>query len=516
MRSGVAAESTQRGGFTVRHFASVLCFMLVIGTFLSALPAAAATTTVTSVADDGSAGTLRYAIANAASGDTINFSVTGIITLALGTLEISKDLTIAGPAAASLAISGNNMYTVFQIDSGFAVSISGVTIENGDSIGNGDGGGGIRNKGTLAVNNSLFSGNSTGCNCNAGGAIRNDGSLTVTGSTMLGNSAAYGGAIGNGGTAIVTTTTFASNGASFGGGIANFGSATVRVTNSTFSGNSAINGGGIENYGSATVTFSTFLGNSALNGGGGIFNDNNFNNASSLTLKNTVLANSFYGNCFVSTGSILSSGYNLSDDTSCTSFFTSTGDMNNTPAGLDPNGLQNNGGPTQTIALLATSPAVDAIPLSPTNYCTDVGGNPVTTDQRGIARPQGSACDIGAFELVQYAAQVQQPINPDGSSVFSVKRGVVPVKFTLTLGGVSTCSLPPATISLVRTAGSVVGSIDESTYLLASDSGSNFRIDTTSCQYVYNLGLSSLGTGTYTVNISIGGSVVGRGVFGLK
>ena len=145
MRSGVAAESTQRGGFTVRHFASVLCFMLVIGTFLSALPAAAATTTVTSVADDGSAGTLRYAIANAASGDTINFSVTGIITLALGTLEISKDLTIAGPAAASLAISGNNMYTVFQIDSGFAVSISGVTIENGDSIGNGDGGGGIRN-----------------------------------------------------------------------------------------------------------------------------------------------------------------------------------------------------------------------------------------------------------------------------------------------------------------------------------------------------------------------------------
>ena len=333
---------------------------------------------------------------------------------------------------------------------------------------------------------------------------------------MLGNSAAYGGAIGNGGTAIVTTTTFASNGASFGGGIANFGSATVRVTNSTFSGNSAINGGGIENYGSATVTFSTFLGNSALNGGGGIFNDNNFNNASSLTLKNTVLANSFYGNCFVSTGSILSSGYNLSDDTSCTSFFTSTGDMNNTPAGLDPNGLQNNGGPTQTIALLATSPAVDAIPLSPTNYCTDVGGNPVTTDQRGIARPQGSACDIGAFELVQYAAQVQQPINPDGSSVFSVKRGVVPVKFTLTLGGVSTCSLPPATISLVRTAGSVVGSIDESTYLLASDSGSNFRIDTTSCQYVYNLGLSSLGTGTYTVNISIGGSVVGRGVFGLK
>jgi hypothetical protein len=75
--------------------------------------------------------------------------------------------------------------------------------------------------------------------------------------------------------------------------------------------------------------------------------------------------------------------------------------MNNTPAGLDPSGLQNNGGPTQTIALLPTSPAVDAIPVSPVNYCTDVTGMPVTTDQRGVSRPQGPACDIGAFELVQ-------------------------------------------------------------------------------------------------------------------
>jgi hypothetical protein len=115
-----------------------------------------------------------------------------------------------------------------------------------------------------------------------------------------------------------------------------------------------------------------------------------------------------------------------------------------------------------------------------------------------------------------YMAQIQQPINPDGSSVFSVKRGVVPVKFTLTSDGVATCQLPAATISLTRTAGTAVGSIDESTYLLASDSGSNFRIDTTNCQYVYNLATSSLGTGTYQVNISIGGVVVGSGTFALK
>ncbi len=111
-------------------------------------------------------------------------------------------------------------------------------------------------------------------------------------------------------------------------------------------------------------------------------------------------------------------------------------------------------------------------------------------------------------------AQVEQPINPDGSSVFNVSRGVVPVKFALTSAGVATCELPPATISLNRTAGAVTGSIDESTYLLASDTGSGFRIS--GCQYVYNLATRSLGAGTYQVNISIAGTVVGGGTFALK
>ena len=114
----------------------------------------------------------------------------------------------------------------------------------------------------------------------------------------------------------------------------------------------------------------------------------------------------------------------------------------------------------------------------------------------------------------RFSAQVKQPINADGSSVFSVKRGVVPVTFTLTSNGVATCQLPPATISLIRTAGAAPGPIDESTYLLASDNGSNFRIS--NCQYIYNLATSSLGTGTYKVKILIGGTVVGSGTFGLK
>jgi parallel beta-helix repeat protein len=113
-----------------------------------------------------------------------------------------------------------------------------------------------------------------------------------------------------------------------------------------------------------------------------------------------------------------------------------------------------------------------------------------------------------------YSAQVQQPINPNGSSVFSANRGVVPVKFTLTLNGVATCDLPPATIAVTRTAGGTIGAIDESLYSGPADTGSNFRID--SCQYVYNLSASALGVGTYRVDININGQVVGSGIFQLK
>jgi hypothetical protein len=123
---------------------------------------------------------------------------------------------------------------------------------------------------------------------------------------------------------------------------------------------------------------------------------------------------------------------------------------------------------------------------------------------------------LSSAELYEspYAAQVQQPINSDESSVFSVRRGVVPVKFTLSLNGTPTCALPPATIALTRTAGGTIGAIDESVYVGSADTGSNFRID--SCQYVYNLSSGALGPGTYRVDILIGGSVVGSGTFGLN
>jgi len=113
-----------------------------------------------------------------------------------------------------------------------------------------------------------------------------------------------------------------------------------------------------------------------------------------------------------------------------------------------------------------------------------------------------------------FAAHIQQPINANGTSVFNVKRGVVPVKFTLTQGGSATCVLPPATMALTRTAGSTTGAIDESVYSMSADTGPNFRID--SCQYVYNLSASALGVGTYRVDIKINGQVVASAIFQLK
>ena len=365
-------------------------------------PRSPATLTVSNANDSGS-GSLRNAIATAASGDTINFNLPAQSTITVAsTLSIcnSQTLTISGPGASQLAISGNGAAQVFNICSGANVTLSGLTIEKGSS----NIGGGLYNSGTLTVTNSTLSGNSA----DGGGGIFNTGALTVTDTTFSGNSAVgacsggEGGGIDNtGGTVTVTNSTLSGNSAACsGGGIENSG--TLRLTNSTLSGNSAVNeGGGIDNnnYGILAVTNSTIADNSAPAGAG-------FDNFDTITLKSTLLANNTPGgSCLLFGGTIISQGYNLSDDSTCASFFTGPGDQSHVlkGAGLDPKGLQNNGGPTQTIALLpndpaGTSPAVDAIPVT---SCTDTNGKPVTTDQRGVTRPQGKGCDIGAYELMQ-------------------------------------------------------------------------------------------------------------------
>jgi len=456
-----------------------------------------------------------------------------------GILNDHSTLTVSDCAiVGSLVYAGGGGGIYNDGESGSAsLEINNSTVLSNESE---DSGGGIYNNGvsgiaTLTINSSSVRWNLVG---NAGAGIYNDGrfgsaTLTINNSTLSENSAVYagsnGGAIVNDGsegsaTLTVSNSTLSGNSAgSYGGGIYNspdsYGNGTVMINNSTISGNSAANaGGGIFNtasQSSATLTLnnSTVSDNSAVYGGG-IVNGTALGSAT-LTIGDTILKTGASGeNIFNVGGTVTSNGYNLSNDDGG-GFFTGIGDQINIDPLLGP--LQDNGGPTFTHALLTGSPAIDA---GDPNFNPNSFNPSMVYDQRGTGfnRVVNGRIDIGAFEVQavpsSYAGQVQQPINADGSSVFSVRRGVVPVKFTLTQGGVATCALPPATIAVTRTSGGATGAIDESLYSGSADTGSNFRID--SCQYVYNLSASALGVGTYRVDIIINGQVVGSGIFQLK
>jgi hypothetical protein len=259
------------------------------------------------------------------------------------------------------------------------VSISGMTITNGNGIGSGnsDGGGILNSGGTLTITDSTISGN-TG---NRGGGVANNrGTLTITGSTISGNTAPDAG----GGVYSSTASDFVSS--------------KTTITNSTISGNTATTfvGGGIYNFGGLTdIRFSTITNNTARGDGdgSGVFS---FGDSSTRTevLSTIISANQGTDVDSHTTSSFLSKGYNLIGDGNATGSFNQTGDqvIGDDLPGLGP--LANNGGPTQTHALLSGSPAIDAIPQG-TNGC----GTDIATDQRGVSRPQGSACDIGSFEL---------------------------------------------------------------------------------------------------------------------
>lgn len=289
--------------------------------------------------------------------------------------------------------------------------------------------------GTVSVTDSAFSGNIGRAVYNYVGAT-----MSVTKSIVAANSG-YGLYNDYYSTLTVTDSTISRNHTSEdGGGIYNVFHAKVTLINTTISGNFGFVGGGIRNYrGDVTIINSTITGNSAQSCGGGIYSargdetssyagsvliiNSTFSNNSATTggtlcnlprgtrtppmiLKNSILANGGSGgNCF-GDWNLTSGGFNLSDDNTCADFLAELGDRNNVPAGLDPEGLQGNGGPTKTIALLPTSPAIDAIPAG---ACTDAAGEANASDQRGIERPQGFACDIGAYEF-QTPAQATQTL----------------------------------------------------------------------------------------------------------
>ena len=333
---------------------SVLTLAVVLSSVMTLAwrPASGATITVNSLSDPGSAGicTLRDAVqaantdtavngCTAGSGDdTIDLTgVTGTVTLTGGDLATSSNITINGPGASLLAIDGNHLSGVFDVTAG-ALTLTNLTIQNGTALG---GGGIFIDSGATAIaTNCTLNGNSS--SVGVGGGIYNRGTATLTNCTLTGNSTGPGGS---------------------GGGI--FSKGTVTLTNCTLSGNSAATGGGIYNGGTAT-------------------------------LANTIVANSPSGGDCENSGIVTDNGHNLIQDAANTCGLTNgtNGDI----VGFDPvlGPLADYGGPTQTLALLTGSPAIDAgDPI----VCAAPAVNNV--DQRGAPRafPGDPICDIGAYEF---------------------------------------------------------------------------------------------------------------------
>jgi hypothetical protein len=389
--------------------------------------------------------------------DVINIGVTGTVNLTAELPDLSSNIEIVGPGEDQLTVTRPDTAEHFRIftvtGDTTVVTISGMTISNGntlevddfrgggisnevngtltitDSIISGnkaEDDGAIRNLGTLEVSNSTLSGNTS--NGTAGGIYNdNEATATVSDSTFSGNSAPNGGGLWQGSqtSLTVTNSTFSGNSATEGAGIFNRGGGTVTVNNSTFSDNRAnLRGGGIfsntnlSGTQKTTITNSTISGNTAQTSGGGVFNDDGLTVIEFSTVTNNTAPNdqgsgvASRGNNFTSTevlstiisdntntdvdfvegttNSFVSNGNNLIGDGNATGAFNQTGDQ----IGADPmlGDLADNGGPTQTHALLSGSPAIDKGP--PSTSCP-----PPDTDQRGVSRPQGSACDIGSFEL---------------------------------------------------------------------------------------------------------------------
>ncbi|MBI5774529.1 MAG: SBBP repeat-containing protein, partial [Verrucomicrobia bacterium] len=302
---------------------------------------------VTTLADDG-AGSLRGAISNALSGDYIVFATNlagGTMVLTNGTITLSKNLTIDGSGlAAGITINGNNAGRAFVVNAGVTNTLNRLTITNCTAAGVPDSGygAGIHNSGTLALVDCTIA----GCSAFAGGAIYNGNSgsavLMLNNCTFSGNAASHGGGIQNEANTYATNCTFSGNDGSVRGGAisAGFGRPVV-LTHCTLSGNTSAQGGGIH-----------------IGSGG-------------TTLHNTIVAGNTATTGADIDGTPTLAGNNLTNGTPLLA------------------ALGSYGGPTMTMPPLFGSAAINA-----------ATGSTLTTDQRGFARPNGIASDIGAVETV--------------------------------------------------------------------------------------------------------------------
>ena len=414
----------------------------VLGTGSATITILANDLEVTNANDSGD-GSLRQAITNADSfggSNTITFrssvfSTAQTIMLGSALPNITDTVIINGPGADLLTVDGAGSYRPFTVNGGKHLTIDSLTIANGSA----PNGGGIQNgNGTLIVTNSTLSGNSA---TNYGGGIYNGGgTLIVTDSTLSGNSVThYGGAIHNlGGTMTVSGSTFTGNSADTDGGGMHLLGGTVTVSDSTFTGNSANRGGGIYVAdGSPTVINSTMTANSS-GFGGGLYNDNGTTtiinstvagnmasadgsgitngttNGSTLNLNNSIVAGNTGGEgtkqCLNRNDANTINARNslIEDGLTCVNG-TNTNNLTGDPL---LGALANNGGPTQTMALLDGSPAINT---GDNALAVDADSNPLTTDQRGSGydRVFGSIVDMGAYELTYTQALVVDTTSDD-------------------------------------------------------------------------------------------------------
>ena len=350
------------------------------------------TVTVTNT-DNAGPGSLRQAVADAEDGATILFdpSIAGATIVLSTQLELTeRSVTIEGPAAGGIVLSGAGTNRVIHVGHGPAGAPISVTLRN------------------LTVTNGR---------AEAGGGILANGALTLDHSTVTGNQSAE------------DPQTFTIRAA--GGGIG-INAGNVTLVNSTVSGNSAdTHGGGIGFYlvgiggasGALTLVNSTVVGNSAASAGGLMLSEGDGSGTTVVVLRNSIVANNTAttpgtDNCqFASSGiAYVLFGTNLSSDESCGA--AGTGMIVADP---ELGALTANGGPTRTHNLLDGSPAIDAA-----TDCT------VSDDQRYVARPRGAACDIGAVEF----NTVKVTITVDPSGTVNSKTGVAVVSGTVA------CSLP--------------------------------------------------------------------------
>ncbi len=326
---------------------------------------------VNNSADNGP-GSLRYIMNQACGGSTITFApgLTSPIILTSGELVANKNVTINGPGARALTISGNDTSRILNVNLGANATVTGLTLAHGNSVGLG-----------------------------SGGAILTTGILNLTQCSVVDNAGGSGGAVANnGGTFTARECTFARNQSTgFGGALRNTGILTV--TNCTLSANTAFSSGAIASFvesgppATVIVFNSTISGNSATDAtygaGGGILNGA----MSSTTLFNTIVAQNQATNGPDLSGAFTTGGHNLIGlGTGSTGLVDEGPDGDHVgsvtrPIDAELDVLKNNGGPTDTVALLPTSLAFD--------NGDDQNAPPL--DQRGRLRFRTS--DIGAFEL---------------------------------------------------------------------------------------------------------------------